>query len=59
MLAGNEYLKRHKKALKLLMATLTVEKIFLATGQYGYKPKWERGTVIENDKVKLCWNFKR
>ena len=34
-----------------------VEKELLESGQCWYKLKWEHGTVIENDKVKLYWHF--
>ena len=57
MLAGNEYLKRHNSALKVLIITWAVVEGLLKRGQYWHKLKWEQGSVIENDMVKLCWTL--
>ena len=57
MLAGNKYLKRHNNTLKILMSTHAVEKGMLKKYQYRYNLKWEQGTVIENNQVKLCRDF--
>ena len=40
------------------MAKWAVGKGLLEKGQCWYQLKWEQGRVIENDKVKLCWDFK-
>ena len=39
------------------MTKWAVEKGLLEKGHYWYKLKWEQRTVVENDKVKWCWNF--
>ena len=57
MLAGNEYLKRHDKALKLLMTTWAVKYGLLEKGQCRYKLKWEQEMIIENDRLKLRRDF--
>ena len=60
MLAGNKRHKDIKRCREILDAELSCgEPGLLEKGQYWCKLKSEQGTVffIENDKIKLCWDF--
>ena len=57
MLAGNEYLKTHNNALKVLIINGLRKWDCWKKGLCRYKLKWKHGTAIANDKAKLRWNF--
>jgi hypothetical protein len=56
-LAANEYLTRHNNLLKILMVAWSKEHNLIDTEQSWYKVRWERGMVLENESVKMCWDF--
>ena len=56
-LAPREYLTRHNNVLKVLMTAWCKEQELMVQDEPWYKVKWSQGTVIENDKVKMIWDF--
>ena len=56
-LAATEYLKRHNSVLIMLCLALEVQKGMLGKNKKWYKERWNKGTVIESDECKLCWDF--
>jgi hypothetical protein len=56
-LAGCEYVRRHNNALKILLVTWAKEKGLLPPDNIWYKMKWDKGAVLENSEVKMCWDF--
>ena len=57
VLANTEYLARHNRPLMILAITWAKEHELVKTETVWYKERWERGTVLENNKSKLIWNF--
>jgi len=57
LLAGTDYLNRHNNVLKVLMTAWAIENKLLEEDQCWYKQKWEKGMVMENDAVKMAWDF--
>ena len=57
VLANTEHLARYNRALMILAITWAKEHEVVGTETVSYKERWERGTVLENDKAKLIWNF--
>jgi hypothetical protein len=55
-LAAREYLTRHNNVLKVLMTAWCKEND-LMTDEPWYKVKWSQGEVMENEKVKMTWDF--
>ena len=56
-LAAREYLTRHNNVLKVLMAAWCKEQDLMAEDEPWYKVKWNQGTVMENERVKMAWDF--
>ena len=57
VLAKSEYLSRHNRALMIMAVAWCKEYSLVDQDVTWYKEKWERGTVMENDKAKLVWDF--
>ena len=57
VLANSEYLLRHNRALMILAVEWAQEYDLIGTDMVWYKERWERGTVLENGKAKLFWDF--
>ena len=43
--------------LIMLCVALEVQKGMLGKNKKCYKERWNKGTVIESDECKLCWDF--
>ena len=56
-LANSEYLTRHNRALMLLAVTWAKQQELIDQEAIWYQQKRDRGTVLENDKAKLVWDF--
>ena len=56
-LANSEYLSRHNRALMILVVEWAKEYDLIRMDTVWYKERWERGTVPENGKAKLVWDF--
>ena len=57
VLANSKYLTRHNRALMILAVAWAKEYELIGEDTVWYKERWERGTVLENGKVKLVWDF--
>ena len=57
VLANSEYLLRHNRALMILAVKWAKEYDLIGMDTVWYKERWERGTVLENGKATLVWNF--
>ena len=57
VLANNEYLTRHNRALMIMAVNRAKEYKLVCDEMVWYKECWERGAVFENDKGKLVWDF--
>ena len=57
MLASREYLQRHNNTRMFLAVEWAKQEILINQQTVWYKEEWEKGTVLENDKAKLIWNF--
>ena len=57
VLANNEYLSRHNQALMIMAVAWAKEYELVSKDTIWYSARWERGTVMENDKGKLVWDF--
>ena len=55
-IAGDEYLRRHNKALSVFAFELG-RRNGLITEERWYKFKWEENKILENDKWKILWDF--
>ena len=56
-LAGNECLKKHNNVLKVLMTTWLCRKDCWKKTCTGTSWNKKQGNFIENNKIKLCWDF--
>ena len=56
-LSARDYLARHNNVLKVLMTAWCKEHDLMAEDQPWYKVKWDQGAVMENEKVKMSWDF--
>ena len=57
-LGKQEYLLRNNRAL-IIMAVASPKEYKLVGGDMvWYKARWERGTVLKNERGKLVWDFK-
>ena len=52
-LANSEYLTRHNRALMILAVVWAKQQELVGQEAIWYKQRWDRGTVLENDKAKL------
>ena len=57
VLANTEYLTRHNRAMMIMAVAWAKEHELIKTDMTWYEERWKRGTVIENDKAKLLWDF--
>ena len=57
VLPNNEYLSRHNRVLMIMAVAWAKEYELVGEDVIWYKEWWERGTVIENNKGKLVWDF--
>ena len=57
VLANTEYLTRHNRAMMIMAVAGAKEHELIRTDMIWYEKRWKRGTVIENDKAKLFWDF--
>ena len=57
MLAAREYLTRHNNVLKILMTAWCKENKLMGNDEPWYKVKWDQGAVMENEEVKMSWDF--
>ena len=57
VLANNEYLLRHNRALMIVAVAWAKEYELVSKDMVWYNERWERGTVMEKDKGKLVWDF--
>ena len=53
IIANNEYLTRHNRALMILAVAWAKEYELIGEDTVWYKERWERSTVLENGKAKL------
>ena len=56
-LSKSEYLTRHNRALMILAVAWAKQQELMGLEAIWYKQRWDRGTVLENDKAKLVWDF--
>ena len=56
-LANSEYLTRHNRALMILAVAWAKQQELVGQEANWYEKRWDRGTVLENDKAKLVWDF--
>ena len=52
-LAKSGYLTRHNQALMILAVVQAKQQGLVGQEAIWYKQRWDRGTVLENDKAKL------
>jgi len=57
VLAGQDYLSRHNRALMILAVNWAKKNGLLEEKTVWYKEKWEKGKVLENQNAKLIWDF--
>ena len=57
VLANREYLSRHDRALMIMVFAWAKEYGLVSCDMVWYKERWERETVLENEKGKLVWDF--
>ena len=57
VLANKEYLSRHNRALMIMAVVWEKEYELVSKDTIWYSERWERGTVMENDKGNLVWVF--
>ena len=56
-LANSEYLTRHNRALMILAVAWEKQQELMDQESIWRQQKWDRGTVLENNKAKLVWDF--
>ena len=57
VLAGSDYLKRRNNALMALTVEWAKQESLLPRDSVWYKQKWSKGTVLEKNGKKICWDF--
>ena len=57
VLANNEYLTRHNRALMIMAVNWAKEYELIGNDVIWYKERWEREVVLENERGKLVWDF--
>ena len=57
ILAGIDYLKQHNNALMVLIVECAKQESLLPSDSALYKQKWSKGTVMEKNGKKICWDF--
>ena len=56
-LAKSEYLTSHNRALMIFAKAWAKQQELVGQEVIWYEQRWDRGTVLENNKVKLVWDF--
>ena len=56
-LANSEYLTRHNRVLMILSVAWAKQQKLVGREAICYEQRWDRGTVLENNKAKLVWDF--
>ena len=56
-LAGSEYVSRHNRALMVLVVAWAKKHQLVEDDTIWYEQRWTRGTILENDKAKVIWDF--
>ena len=56
-LANSEYLSRHNRALMILAVVCAKEHGLICQDVVWYEQRWDRGTVFENERAKIVWDF--
>ena len=56
-LANSEYITKHNKALMIIAVAWAKQQELMDREAICYQQKWDTGTVLENDKTKLVWDF--
>ena len=56
-LANSEYLSRHNRVLMILDVAWVKEHGLIGQDVVWYEQRWDRGTVFENERAKLVWDF--
>ena len=57
MLAFREYMTLHNNLLKIIMVAWCKENELMERDQAYYKVKWGHGAVLDNEHVKISWDF--
>ena len=57
-LAKSECLTRHNRALMIFAKAWAKQQELVGQKVIWYEQRWDRGTVLENNKVKLVWDVK-
>jgi len=55
-LAKKRIFGEHNRALMIMAVVWAKEHELVGADVIWYKERWERGTVIENDRAKLVWD---
>ena len=56
-LANSEYLTRHNQAVTIFAVAWAKQQELVGQEAIWYEQRWDRGTVLENDKAKLMRDF--
>ena len=56
-LANSEYISRHNRVLMILAVAWAKEHGLIGQDVVWYEQRWDRGTVFENERAKLVWDF--
>ena len=56
-LANSEHISRHNRVLMILVVAWVKEHGFIGQDVVWYEQRWDRGTVFENERAKLVWDF--
>ena len=57
MVAFRKYITRHNNLMKVLMVAWYKENGLMERNQAWYKVKWGQRAVLDNEHVKMSWNF--
>ena len=57
MVASRMYITQHNNLMKVLMVARYKENELMERNQAWYKVKWGQRAVLENEHVKISWNF--
>ena len=55
--ANCEYLTRPNREMMILAVAWAKQQELVGQGAIWFEQRWDRGTVLENDKAKLVWDF--
>ena len=57
VLAASNYLIRHNNASMVLTVEWAKQESLLSKDYVWYKQRWSKGTVLEGNGRKICWDF--